>query len=159
MKNFCSKRWLCIFLGVMASFAGLGLLACWQWRIWSPQDFREYQEVCEYPIGRELWFGHIAPGQSMEKIKEIAPPHRTHQFGPFTELTYYPGGPPQPRGLPFSSLCVIAKEGKLVHASAGSCTWHRVFFAMNAEDSADLSQRVQRFCEEMEKKSEAHGIE
>src|SRR5262249_52403087 len=142
MRKFCSKRWLCILFGLIASLAGF---ACWQWRIWSPQDFREYQEGCEYPIGRELWFGHIAPGQSMDKIREIAPPHRTHQFGPFTESTYYPGGP-QPRGLPFSSLCVIAKEGKLVHAAAGSCTWHRVFFTMNAEDSAEFAQFVQRFC-------------
>jgi hypothetical protein len=152
MKNFCSKRWLCIFLGVMASLAGLALLACWHWRIWSLQDFRAYQEVSEYPIGRDLWLGYIAPGQSMEKIKEIAPPHRTHRFGPFTELTYYPGGPPQPGGLPFSSLLVIARDGKLVHATAASCTWLRVFFAMNAEDNAEFSQCVKRFCEEMEKR-------
>jgi hypothetical protein len=122
----------------------MALTACWRWRIWGTEDFRIYQEVCQYPVGRDLWFGHIHQGQALQEIVDRAPAHYTRQYGRFACLTYYPGRPPGPGGLSFSSLSVIAKDGRLVSASAGSCTWSRVFFDMGAEDAAEWDQCLRR---------------
>jgi hypothetical protein len=43
-------------------------------------------------------------------------------------------------------MAIIAKDGKLVHASAGGCTWARVFFEMSDDDQEQYEQAwKQRF--------------
>ena len=152
MKWLWSKRWVRLSSAVTAFLLLIALAACWRWRIWSLKDYREYQEVCSYPIGRDLWFGRIGPGRSVKEIMDVAPPHRTQQLDRFTCLVYYPGRPPGPGELPFSGLEVVAKDGRLVRASAGSCTWARLFFDLGAADAAEYEQCLRRYCEEIEKR-------
>ena len=122
MNRLVSYRWFRFALMFMALLVIALLSACWQSRIWSLGDFRAYQEMCRYQIGRDLWFGRIRPGQSVDVVIGNAPPHDMDQFGDFVSLIFYPGGPLGPDELPCAALELIAKDGRLVQAWAVSCT-------------------------------------
>lgn len=151
MKRFWSHRWIRRALAGMTLVTLIALLACWHWRVWSHSDYRAFQEVSRYPVGKDLWFGRIKPGQDVDVLIENIPPHRIRRFGQFVWLTYYAGGPPPPGSFTMESLGVIAKDGRLVSAGAAGCTWNRVFFEMTSEDEAAFEISYRRYREERHK--------
>jgi hypothetical protein len=148
MRTLVSKYWFRLSLAATACLLALDLLACWHWHIWRPADLREYREVCRYSIGRDLWFGRITPDHDVEVLIERLPPHRIRRFGRFTCLTYFAGRPPGPGEIPFENLEVVARDGRLVSAIAGGCTWNHFFFKMSEEDDAEFQQAFHRYVEE-----------
>jgi hypothetical protein len=134
MKALLCDRWLRIVLCLAVSAAAVLVLVCWRYRVWSRKDFLDYMTVRHYAIGPDLWFGRITAGQDEKDLIARHPPHRVRQVGPFTHLSYYFGGPPPPKSMPFESLCVVVKGGKVVGAGGAGCTWQRVFIPLNAED-------------------------
>ena len=92
-----------------------------------------------HPIWREIDNGQIYAGQSVDEIFELHQPTETETYGPYTVLGFERD--PQPNTLSFSGLNIVAKNGKVVSASAGSCTWQRTFFdSMSPEDHQHLSE-------------------
>jgi hypothetical protein len=136
--------WFRLGVAVIACSLVLIPLACWQWRIWSLKDYRAFQEVSRYALGQELWSGRITAGVEVEDLIKKEPPHRLRRYGRFVELTYYSGGPPPPMSIPFESLAVIAKDGKLIFAGAAGCTWAHFFFEMTPEESAEWNRAFEQ---------------
>jgi hypothetical protein len=134
MASLWSKRWVRCLSTALSLIVIVCLLACWHWRIWSAEDYRNYQRVGRYALGHDLWFGRIAPGEDIETVIAQARPHALRRFGRFTIIEYYLGGPLMANGLSWDRLALIAKDGRLVSAGASSCIWHQEFFGMSAED-------------------------
>ena len=128
---------LLIALPVLA-LAGLVLLA---WRAGTPraastpQDIdaptREEREQVRriitensnaYPIWRDLWEGRVGPGHPVEDLIAATRPAWVTRFGRFVTVEY---GPPGGEG---NTLGVTARDGRLVAAHAGDCTWNHTFF-------------------------------
>ncbi len=142
MKRLWAKRWFWVLAGLLALVCFAALLACWRFRVWSHEDFRVYQEVSTYPIGEDLWYGRIQSGQDLKAFTAEHPPQRMRRLGSFVILSYYAVWPSD--GIQMESMSVIAKNGRIVHASGAGCTWHREFFSMSAEDAAEFHQAWER---------------
>jgi hypothetical protein len=153
MRRFWGTWWWRIVSTFLPLLCLAALLVCCHFRIWSFEDYRVYQEVCRYPVGEDLWFGRIQAGQNLEHFLAEHPPHRTLRLGRFTDLSYYTLWPLPPGTIPLGGLAVIAKDGRLVQAAAGCCTWQRVFFAMSAEDEEELSQAFHVYVQELHKRN------
>jgi hypothetical protein len=147
MRKWFTIRRLGFVLAALLLVTGSVVLICWDWRIWGPTDFRAYQEVSRYPLGQDLWFGRITAGQNIDSVVSQAPPHSVVKFGQFTLVNYYASGPRQPGFLPMESMTIIAKDGKLIAASAGGCTWARTFFSMSTTEEAECKQAFARHLE------------
>src|ERR1700719_4393526 len=137
MRRLWARQWLRFATGLLLVLCLGLLLACWRFRIWSRRDYIAYQEVRQYSIGEDLWFGRIQAGLGLESFTAEHPPHETRRVGPFVSMNYYAKWPMAPDEWPMESISVIARDGRLVYAAAGGCTWDRVFFEMNAEDDAE----------------------
>ncbi len=72
-----------------------------------------------HPVWRDLAFRRIGKGDRLEDLVARHTPLRRDDFAPFVLLHYQE---------PFGSLTVVARDGRLVEAVAGSCTWQHVFF-------------------------------
>jgi hypothetical protein len=147
MRALWSARWFRLLV-VAAPLLLTSLAICWSWRIWSPADYRSYQTVIRYALGEDLWFGRIRPGDELESVMARAQPHSIESIGRFTCVAYYPGGPPEGRGIPMERLSIVAKDGRLVSASASCCVWCREFFQMNHADRAFFSKTYQDYVRE-----------
>src|SRR5262249_23634864 len=95
--------------------------------------------------------GRIGPGCEVNELTAAAQPHRTLRLGRFTELTYYPGGPPGDRGLPMESLVLVAKDGRLVGAAAGGWFGNRELREMGGENQAAYQEELVRYLDERRK--------
>jgi hypothetical protein len=148
MRRILSKRWFQALTASLAILCLAVLFLCWRYRIWSYADYRVYKEVARYPIGDDLWFGHIKAGDYMDEFTKAHPPHRIGRYGRFTEMIYYVGGPPPSDCIVFESMSVIAVDGRLVHAVAGGCTWYRAFFEMSREQVTEYTESMKRHLRE-----------
>ena len=124
--------------------AGLGLLA---WRAGTPppagappatsaprdvdaptQEERERvrriitENARSHPVWRGLWEGRIRPGDPVEEVIAARMPEGVARSGRFVSLSY---GPPGGEG---NTLSVTARDGRVVAAHAGDCTWSHTFF-------------------------------
>ena|ERR1019366_1737891 len=151
MMRFWSARWVRGLLLIVVAFPISVFIACWYSRIWSFDDYHLYQEVQQYSMGSDLWFGRIQAGDDADDLLNRFPAHRSIKFGRWHLIGYHPGGPPQPGFLYFDSLGFVAKDGKIVSADAGSCTWNRVFFEMGSEDQAEYTEAYRRYAAERDK--------
>src|ERR1700733_6057160 len=115
MTRCFSNRLVRFVLWVTLFSITAALLVCWRMRIWSLEDFRDYQEVSRYEIGSDWWFSRIARGDSFEGLIDKHPPHRVREIGRFSVLSYYVDNS-IPGALHFESLRVLVKEGKVVGA-------------------------------------------
>src|SRR5581483_5837033 len=92
----------------------------------------------------DLWFGRVKAGEDLQAFTAAHPPHRVRRLGEFTVLTYYSVWPLPPSAIPMESLSVVASSGRLVHAAAAGCTWHRVFFAMSPDEQAAFDEEYEQ---------------
>jgi hypothetical protein len=147
MRKLWSRRWFQVAFAGTITLGVTFLLACGQYRVWSFRDYTLYRILTkDYSIGPDLWFGRIAPGQDVEPLIAQSDPYRVARYGPWVELTYYPGSPLPLPGLPFEGVTVLARDGQLVQAVAWSCTWQRVFFdTLSADESAEWQKATQDY--------------
>ena len=107
-----------------------------------PDREHAYRALAEYthPVWRELWDSRVGLGDRVEELIARTQPPRVERAGRFVRLSYDPheeGG-----------LNVIARDGRLISAQAGSCIWSHTFFTvMTAADwaefkAAEEAQRV-----------------
>ena len=103
----------------------------------------EMSKEC-HPVWRDLENGRVGAGQSVDEVIQKTSPTRILRYGAYTQLTYHQP-PVNPDLLYMTSVTILAKDGRLVHAGAGSCTWHRIFFdkmSPQVKEDEELSWRT-----------------
>jgi hypothetical protein len=143
MRGIWRTTWFRLVLAVAAVLVVGALGACWHYRVWSYRDYIAYSAVRRCPGGEDLWHGRVLAGDDLAAFTAAYRPHLSRQVGPYTVLSYYPGGPPQ-RGISLEGLTLTARDGRLLAASAGGCTWGREFFAMSQEEQAAFEEAYDR---------------
>jgi hypothetical protein len=146
MKRFWLRR---LFIFSVIAFGILGsslLLVCWHYGIWSLRDWEIYQEMSRecHPVWKDLHSAKVHLGQPVEEVIALTWPVHVERFENFVFLDYQ-------QGWCFTGVRIIAKNGRLISAQAGSCTWQRTFFeewtdgeqeALWGRYSAHLERRV-----------------
>ncbi len=126
MKQLFSTRWvkLSIVFALLLAASATGFAS--YTGIWSRRDFQVYQAMAKEcdPVWRDFYWGRIRAGQDVEDVIAKTHPTVVQRFGGFTVLSYFGDR----EGIPFTGVSATAKDGVLVWAEAGSCTWTRVFF-------------------------------
>jgi hypothetical protein len=126
LTSLSSNRWVrltgCVALGLL----GAALACAWHFHIWSWRDYEIYHAMSVecHPVWRDLHWGRVTLGQDVEEAIGATKPLRVERYGKFVSLGYEGG-----RGLPFTRVGIIAKDGKLAYGFAGSCAWNRTFFS------------------------------
>ncbi len=148
MRKLWRKRWFRAATYSVAVLMVLALAACWFFRIWSLHDMECYRRFIYdgyHPIWRDLAFRRIGEGDTVEEIRQIAKPTEEGDVRNYTAFYYYlPGGMKCPRRI----VHLLATDGRVFYAEAGSCFWGLRFFG--DLDSArtfwriDHEQRKQR---------------
>lgn len=133
LKRILAKRWFRILGGIFVFMMAALLVCAWQFRIWGISDFEAYQGMraeC-HPVWRDLHFGRIQAGDDIEKVILATRPLKIERYGDYVRLSYQ-------AGHCFTGVLIIAKNGKLVYAGAGSCGWKKYFFdEMTEQDITD----------------------
>jgi hypothetical protein len=79
-----------------------------------------------HPVWRQFAFRRFGPGDSMAALLRRFPPKHREEFGRYGIYTFHPW---ESNAIPFTGLTVTSRDGKLLSASAGSCTWQFIFFS------------------------------
>lgn len=121
-----------LVFGTLAGFAA-------HYRIWSWNDWRTFREMSRecHPVWRDLYFGRIAAGQDVRELLASTKPEHVEHYGPYVALNFHPS-------FSYTGLTVVARDQKLVSASARSCTWHRTFFDVMTPQDRDEYRRLYR---------------
>jgi hypothetical protein len=117
-------------LAIVLTFAAIGL--CWFFGIHSRMDIVAYQAMIheDYPpIWKDLAWRRIRKGDRLEDLIEEYEPVWREDFGPYVHVSYT-------TPYDFNWLGITAKDGRLICAYAGSCTWQHVFFDSPEEEEA-----------------------
>jgi hypothetical protein len=91
-----------------------------------------------HPVWKDLALRRIKKGDSIASVLAKHRPWRREDFSPYTALYYEP---------PLYSLTILAKDGVLISAEAGSRCWHHVFFTTPEEEdgvSRTYTEHVKR---------------
>jgi hypothetical protein len=134
----------------------LGLVvvsACYFFGIHSRKDIRAYRAMAGehfHPIWKDLAWRRICKGDNVESLLRRHPPVRREDFGPYTTLSYMEPGS-------FNTLTIIAKNGRLIHGQAASCTWERNFFTDPEEEKA-FSQAYSEYVHQRILEGQAYHI-
>jgi len=124
-----------VAIGVAALLIVLALAAlllCSFFGIHSRRDILGYRMMMHehyHPIWKDLAWRRIKKGDSLESLLQRHPALGREDYGPYTNLRYG-------EWTSFDGLNVLAKEGKLIAATAWSCTWRHIFFEAPEEEEA-----------------------
>jgi len=120
------------------------LVSCAFFRIWHPRDIEAYFGMASecHPAWRQFAFRHFGAGDSASDLLQRYPPDRREEFGRYGVYRYYKG---DSNGIPFTGLSVVARDGKLLSAGAGSCTWRFSFFQ---KEDAELDRQYAVYMKE-----------
>ena len=129
VKRLLSNRWFKLIAGLILLPAAAFLSCAGYLRIWSWHDLQVYRMMSHecHPVWKDLHRGRVHAGQNVEAVIADTRPVRVERYGQFVRLSY------QER-LSFSGVAITAKDGRLVHAVAWSCTWQREYFDELTED-------------------------
>ncbi|WP_437227046.1 hypothetical protein SH661x_000146 [Planctomicrobium sp. SH661] len=136
-----------------AAVFSLLIAACLFFRIYGPQDLRTYVAMASegHPVWRELALRRIRAGHPVDDLLKRYPPSSRSEFGPYGVYDYYQDSEP---GLYFTGVTVVARDGKLIQATAWSCTWNSVFFDV---PDPSLESQYHEYIEERYRKLEHTG--
>lgn len=125
------RRVAFLCMGVLLSLVGV----CVFFRISHTRDLTAMLEMNRecHPIWRQFAIRRFGHGSSASRMLQLNPATRTEQFGRYCVYHYHRGSS---NDIGFTSLAVVAKDGRLVSAAAGSCTWTFVFFQTQDADLA-----------------------
>ncbi len=121
--------------------AGLGLVAfCWWHNVWSRNEWLVYRAMEEcHPVWRDFLFSRINAGDNVNSvIAQTRPSVVENERGTVT-LCWYQNY--QEGQLQFTSVYAEARQGKLVCAYAGSCTWTRQFFDLTGREADNFGMQ------------------
>lgn len=108
---------------------GILFLVCSHYHIWSYRDYQIYQAISRYPFALEMWFGRLKAGDDLAPILAANQHYSLQRIqNRFVVVRILAGGH-RKVCLPFESMTLIAKDGKLRAAAITSCTWKHDFFA------------------------------
>ena len=95
---------------------------CAFFRVSRPADLEAYRGMAAecHPVWRAFAFRQFSRGDSTNALFARFPPTRREEFGRYGIYRYGEAG--------FTGLSVVTKDGKLLSAGAGSCTWQFSFF-------------------------------
>ena len=128
MRKLWRKRWFRVAAYCLGGFLVLMGATCWFFRISSLDDIEWYQRFMSdgyHPIWRDLALRRIGEGDSVEELRKIAQPTKEWSVDGYTSFYYFlPGGMKCPRRI----VHLLAKDGRLFYAEAGSCFWGFKFF-------------------------------
>ena len=103
------------------------------------------QEI--HVIWRDLESGKIGAGEPLDSVLALHPTTHVEQFGDYALVRYYKDGDRAPGTLSFSGLFLTAKDGRLLSATAASCTWSKEFFdTMSAADQEAQGAKLEFNC-------------
>jgi uncharacterized protein (DUF58 family) len=108
------------------AFVLLLLAACLFFRVSSRNDVEAYIGMAQecHPIWKQFAFRRFGAGDSAAVLFRSFSPDRRDEFGRYGVYQYYLG----PGGIHFSGITVTTRDGRLLTAGAGSCTWQYYFF-------------------------------
>jgi hypothetical protein len=144
------KKWK--FFGLIV-FAVLAL--CIFFRISRPRDIEAYFGMASEcpPVWKQFAFRRFGKGDSATRFLKRFPPSNRAEFGRYGIYGYHEGGS---NVIAFTELRVITRDGKLISAGAGSCTWEFIFFQTA---DAELDRQYSIFIKERHKKWELERVE
>ena len=113
----------------MVETFGLAILleACVFLRISYPRDVDAYLGMASecHPVWKQFALRRFGAGDSAHKLLGRFPPTRRLEFGRYGVYSFRTR---PPDSIPFTSLSVVTRDGMLLSAQAGSCTWRFTFF-------------------------------
>jgi hypothetical protein len=136
-----TKRRVLLFAGSAILLAAVVVSACVFLRISSAADVKAYRGMASecHPVWKEFALRRFKAGDSAAELFHRFPPNHKEEFGWFGVYSYYQS----PTGIPFTGLGVITRDGKLLSARTGSCTWKFSFFHVeDAELNRTYASRV-----------------
>jgi hypothetical protein len=126
------------------------LVSCAFFRISHPRDVEAYFGMVSecHPVWRQFAFRHFGAGDSASNLFQRFPPSRHEEFGRYGVYRYHQGD--YSNGIPYCGLSVVTRDGKLLSAGAGSCTWRFSFFQtqdaeLDREYAAFMKERHETF--------------
>lgn len=126
------KRAAIAVAGLLFILALATLLLCSFFGIHSRRDILGYRMMMHehyHPIWKDLAWRRIKKGDSLEGLLQRHPALGREDYGPYTNLRYG-------EWTSFDGLNILTKEGKLISATAWSCTWRHIFFEAPEEEEA-----------------------
>jgi hypothetical protein len=136
------------FLAVALTFIAVG---CVFFQIRHPSDVSAYLGMAAevHSVWREFAMRRFTAGDSAKDLVRLYPPKIAEEFGRYAVYRYHTA---DDGSLPMSGLQVTARDGKLLSAQAGSCTWQFTFF-----ETPDplIDQEYRNYWDERRKKREA----
>jgi hypothetical protein len=137
------------------SFILLVLVSCAFLRIWHPRDIEAYLGMASecHPVWRQFALRRFGAGDSVSDLLQRYPPSRREEFGRYGVYRY---NQCDSNGIPFTGLSVITRDGRLLSAGAGSCTWQFSFF--HTQDT-ELDRQYAVFMTERHKKFARQHLE
>jgi hypothetical protein len=109
-----------------ALFIALAIGCCALLRISRPADVVAYVEMTRecHPVWKQFALRRFNAGDLAAELFRRFPPSRREEFGRYGVYSYYQSGD----GIPFTQFGVVTRDGKLLSAESGSCTWQFTFF-------------------------------
>lgn len=159
MRSSLLCRWLSTLRGKLSALAFvlvITLLASGAFlRISHPGDVEAYLGMASecHPVWKQFAFRRFGAGDSAQKLFQRFPPTRRVEFGRYGIYSFSTG---PSNSIPFTSLSVVTKDGTLVSAAAGSCTWQFVFFATQ---DPELDRQYAAFVQERHHRLEQERLE
>ena len=115
--------WLAAVLALALIGASFAFL-----RISHPRDIEAFLGMAAecHPVWKQFAFRRYGAGDSSQELfRRFPPTHRT-EFGRYGVYSFSAG---PSNTIPFTSLSVVTRDGKLLSAASGSCTWQFIFFS------------------------------
>ncbi len=106
-----------------------------------------------HPIWKQLAFRRFGPGDPARELFLRFPPSRREEFGRYGIYSFN-AGPAD--SLPMACLSIVTKDGKLISAVSGGCTWDFTFFRTA---DAEISHQYATFTQERHHRLEQKWLE
>ena len=121
-----SKRGQRLLLAAALAVALIGA-SCAFLRISHPRDIEAFLGMAAEcpPVWKQFAFRRYGAGDSAQELFRRFPPTRRTEFGRYGVYSFSAG---PSNSIPFTSLSVVTRDGKLLSAASGSCTWQFTFF-------------------------------
>jgi hypothetical protein len=132
----------------------LALGACAFFRVSGPADIEAYRGMAAecHPIWKQFALRRFSEGDSAAELFRRFPPNYKEEFGRYGVYSYYQNDD----GIPFTSLGVVTRDGRLLNAETASCTWRFTFF--QTED-AELDRQFTAYHKEKRARRERERLE
>lgn len=143
-----AARLLVILLAMAGAWAGCAFL-----RVSGPADIEAYLGMASecHPVWKQFALRRFGPGDSAQELFRRFPPTRRLEFGRYSIYSY----DLDPAGFSFTKLAVVTRDGRLLSAQSGSCTWEFTFFQTQ---DPELDREYASFIRERHREQERRAL-